>query len=291
MKTIELRNFYKELSELNNGLTHYTFVWNQFNIDYFEILKSLPDTYTSNYFLTNPYKRKHNIKLIDLENEHIKTNKTLIEGIFLLTYSYFESYLKNVFEFSQNIDETIKCIETKLDGVEDDLILFDKIVNRIEIDRNDFDLNILNTLDYLRLKRNRLTHTNSQHISKSLNKLIKSYGKSLNTFWDEKLPKSRQGINFASKENVALLNSHIIIDSINIFRHISAIFDQILVTRLTIKKIVIKHIIPEFIEDQYKNIKHFKVERQISKFSNFCKTKYGINVNYEVIDLFTRSIA
>ncbi len=291
MKTKELREYYQELSELNNSFTHYTFVWNQFGIDYLETIKSNSDVLTSEYFSANPYRRKHNIKLIDLGNEHEKTDKTLIQGIFLLIYSYFESYLKSVMEFSQIIDANIKSIESKLEGFENDFILIDKVLNRLSIEKSDFDTDLLNTLDYFRLKRNRLTHQNSENISRSLNLLLKSYGQNLNDYWDKKLPSKRQGIDFSQKENANVLNFNIIIDTLNIFRVLSAEIDFKLTEKLTIKNIATKLIIPQFINLHYKKIKHFTLERKISKFRSYCRTEFAFKATDEVIDLFKSSIA
>jgi len=82
MKTRELREYYMILSELNNSFTHYALVWNQFRIDYAEILKTTPEIQTKDYFKTNPYKSKHNIKFNKLEDEHNKTHNTLVKGIY-----------------------------------------------------------------------------------------------------------------------------------------------------------------------------------------------------------------
>jgi len=291
MKTRELREYYQELSKLNNSFTHYTFVWNQFGIDYLETINTNSDVLTSEYFSANPYKRKHNIKLIDLENEHEKTNETLIQGIFTLIYSYFESYLKSVLEFSQKVDNDIKSIESKLEGVENDFILIDKILNRISIEKSDLEPDMLSTLDYFRLKRNRLTHQNSENISRSLNQLIKSNGQSLNNYWDLKLPSKRQGIDFFQKENTNDLNFNIIIDTLNMFRVLSAEIDLRLIDKLNIKNIATNLIIPQFINLHYKKIKHFKFERKILKFRSYCRTEYAFNVTDEIIDLFKSSIA
>jgi len=291
MKTKELREYYQELSELNNSFTHYTFVWNQFGIDYLETIKTNSDILTSEYFASNPYRRKHNIKLIDLENEHEKTDKTLIQVIFLLIYSYFESYLKSILEFSQIIDDHIKSIESKLEGVENDAILIDKILNRLSIEKSDLDSDMLNTLDYFRLKRNRLTHQNSENISKSLNQLLKSFGQNLNDYWDMKLPSKRQGIDFSKKENANVINFNIIIDTLNIFRVLSAEIDFRLIEKLSIKSIATKLIIPQFIDLHYKKIKHFSSERKISKFKSYCRTEFAYKATDEIIDLFKSSIA
>jgi len=291
VKTKELRNLYIRLSELNNSFTHYSFVWNQFNIDYFETIKANPDELTKDYFDSNPYKRKHNIKLKDLFNEHSKTDTTLIQGIFLLIYSHFEGYLKSVFQFSQKIDETIETFESKIDDVELDSILLDKVFNRLSIDKNKLDSQLIDTLDYFRLKRNRLIHQNSESISKTLNQIIKSKGEQLNKFWDSILPSHRQGIDFSDKLVANNLNFSIVIDTLNIFRKVAADIDSCIIDKLTVIKIAEKHIIPEFVDEQYKKIKHLKIERKVSKFIRYCDTEFSLVTSDEIIKLLKSSIA
>ena len=116
MKTVELRKYYSVLSELNNSFTHYSLVWNQFNLDYDEVLSKNPETLTKDYFTNNPFKRKHNIKFSELGIEHDKTYNTLVKGIFLLIYTHFESYLKESLLFAQIVNDSIEPIESKIDN-------------------------------------------------------------------------------------------------------------------------------------------------------------------------------
>lgn len=290
MKTKELKYFYKALSELNNSFTHYSFVWHQFNIDYSEILENEPDTLTKDYFELNPYKRKHNIRFGELDKEHSKTNESLIKGIFLLTYAYFESYLKDVLQFARNVNNDIKPLESKLEGIENDYLLIDKIFNRIGFDKKQFQAKLKSTLDYIRLKRNRLIHSNVENISKSLNDLIKSEGVTLNEYWNFKLPGKLQGIDFTKKDNANELTFSIIIDIINIFRNISSEIDKIVIKKITDNKICEQVIIPKFIDLQQKKIKGIKTERIVSKFKKYCEIDYSYKVNDEQIELLKRSI-
>lgn len=284
----ELKNFHKVLSELNNSFTHYSFVWNQFSLDYSEILEKNPKTLTKDYFDTNPFKRKHNIRFGELSVEHSKTNEFLIQGIFLLIYTHFESYLKDLLVFSKKINEDIEPLELKLEGVENDFLLVNKIFNRIK--PNNIEPELVTTLNYIRLKRNRLIHSNSESISNSLNKLIKSEGKALNKYWNLKLPSELQGINFSDKENADQLAFRVIIDVINIFRGISNAIDKVVTDKLTKNSIVELEIIPKFKVAIRKKINGIKTERVVSKFVKYCQSEYSITVDEGQIELLKRSI-
>jgi hypothetical protein len=290
MKTIELKDFYKTLSELNNSFTHYSFVWNQFNIDYSEVLEKNPETLTKDYFDSNPFKRKHNIKFSELEKEHSKTNESLIQGIFLLIYTHFESYLKDLLLFSKTVDNSIESLEAKLEGVENDYMLIDKLFNRIGADKNQLQSELKFTLDYIRLKRNRLIHSNAENISNSLSDLIKSEGKALNKYWNSKLPSELQGIDFNNKDNANELTFSVVIDIINIFRGVSNEIDKIVTERLTLNQITEKVIIPKFKTSIRKKINGIKEERVISKFVKYCQSEYSLTVDDEQIELLKCSI-
>lgn len=291
MRTKELREFYHILSDLNNSFTHYSLVWSQFDLDYKELLVNNPETLTKDYFTDNPFNQKHNIRFSLLEAEHKKTNQTLINGIFLLIYTNFESYLKNVLAFAIEVNVNIITLENKLGEVEADHILLDKIFNRIGINKTDLPSEELITLDYIRLKRNRLIHSNAENVSKSLNEILKTNGKSLNSYWNAKLPNQLQGINFSDKNNANELDFSIIIDLVNIFRGISINLDKLIIEKLTSEAIIEKFIIPEFKKLQHKNIKVLKFDRLYLKFKKYCESKYSLIIEDEFVENLKSSIA
>ncbi len=290
MKTVELRTFHKSISELNNSFTHYSFVWNQFSIDYEKILKEKPERLTKDYFDTNPYKRKHNIRFGELSSEHSKTHESLVKGIFLLIYTHFEGYLKELLQFAKSVDPKIEPLESKIEDSEDDFMLIDKVLNRIEVNKDQLQSELELTLDYIRLKRNRLIHSNADNISKSLNDLIKTNGKKLNKYWNSRLPSELQGIDFKNKDNANELSFSIIIDVINMFRGISNEIDRLVIEKLTLESIIDGLIIPKFKDEQREKINGIKTDRMVSKFKKYCQTEYSLKVNNDQIDLLKSSI-
>lgn len=286
MKSKELREFLINLSELNNSFTHYSFVWNQFDLDYAKLTKDEPEELTQNKFQSNPYSEKHNIKLDKLEAEHEKTNKTLIEGIYLLTFSYYESYLKSINDFAIEIDEDIIKIDEKIQSEEDDYLIIDKVINRIKIDKEKISNDELLTLDYLRLRRNRITHRNSENISNSLNDFIKANGSQLNTYWTKKLRAGLQEIDFSSKSKITEINFDFVIDTINILRFIMEKIDTLVLEKLGVENIIDKKIIPQFLSIQGKKLNGLKEERIIRKFKSYCNSEYSIKSN----DIYERKL-
>jgi hypothetical protein len=291
MKTEQLKEFYESISELNNGFTHYTFVWNQFNIDYLAIIENEPGTQTNDYFLENPYKRKHNIKFKELENEHTKTNTTLVNGMYVLIYAHFESYLKNMLDFAKTIDSSILTLEEKSDSFGEDLIVVDKVLNRIGISKTELENELIDTLEYLRLKRNKLIHSNSNNISGTITELIKSKGKQLNDFWNKNLPSSLQGIEFTDKENFTEITFSVVIDTINTLRRIALEINDIIIKNLSKESILNKVVILEFQKMHKGKINGLEIERKVSKFRAFCKSEFGMELDDNDIRIYKSSIA
>ena len=288
MKTQQLKEFYESLSELNNSFTHYNFVWNQFNSDYLSIFEKNPDKFTNEQFSDNLFKRKHNIKLSLLENEHEKTNTTLTSGIFILIFSYFESYLKNNLSFANEIDSLILKYDDIFEEEKKDHTVLEKILNRLDIK---LEKQYADSFDYLRLKRNRFIHSNAKNISGTANTFIKEQGKNLDKFWNEILPSNLQGIIFSDRNNFDLLDFNMIIDSINILRKIAEEVNSKTIVKLGRQKILNSQIIPEFIEKKFKKINGYKIERKISKFENYCKSFYGIELTENEIESYVSSLA
>lgn len=273
MKTRQLKILLQELSDLNNSFTHYFFVWTQFSLDYSQVIADSNNKLTSDIFEENGFSKKHNISLSKLNDEHSKTNETLLNGIFTLMYSSFENYLTDIYSVAKKIDKSLP--ELNEGKFENDDVLVLKILNRLNIKLENFEEKNLLTLDYIRLKRNRLIHQSSTNISRSLREIINKNGTELNTFWNEILPKQLQGIDFSNNENANQITYNILIDTLNIFRGISNYLDRIILKSFSLPEFLAKEVYVEF--KQINGYKKFSLtdERNKRKFLGFCKTEYG----------------
>jgi hypothetical protein len=226
MKTRQLKILLQELSDLNNSFTHYFFVWTQFSLDYSQVITNKNNKLTSDIFEENSFSKKHNIALSKLNDEHSKTNETLLNGIFTLIYSSFENYLTDIYSVTKKVNNSLPELN---DGkFENDDVLVLKILNRLNVKQENLEVKNLITLDYIRLKRNRLIHQSSSNISRSLREIINKDGAVLNAFWNDILPKQLQEIDFSNNENANQITYNILIDTQNIFRVISIYLDQII---------------------------------------------------------------
>lgn len=273
MKTRQLKILLQELSDLNNSFTHYFFVWTQFSLDYSQTISENKHKLTSNIFKDNEFSKKHNIELSKLSGEHKKTNETLLNGIFTLIYSSFENYLTDIYSLAKKIDNSL--LELNEGKFENDDILVLKVLNRLNIDQKNLDEKYLQTLDYIRFKRNRLIHQSSTNISRSLREIINKNGTELNAFWNNILPKFLQGIDFSNNENANQITYNILIDALNIFRGISNYLDKMILKSFNLQEFLRKEMFVEFKSiNGYKNF-DLTNERNKRKFLGFCKTEYG----------------
>jgi predicted ThiF/HesA family dinucleotide-utilizing enzyme len=273
MKSQPLKRFHKSLSYLNNAFTHYFFVWTQFNTDYSNPISKGKKELTVDFFKENPFSPKHRIRLNLLPVEHEKANETLLHGIFILILSHFEEYLKEAHGFARKIDEAIVALDQGT--FENDDLIIEKVLNRVGIAKASLSPEFLDSYDYLRFKRNRLIHKSSENISRTIRGLINNKGKGLNDFWDNQLPKGRQGIDFTNKEAVDNLEFDTLIDLLNMLRGISDAIDQVIIQKLGADNILQKEIIPTFMEERKLKPKRLAEKRILKNLEGYCKSVYN----------------
>jgi len=292
MKSRELKTYHKTLSELNNSFTHYNFIWEQFRIDYLEKIDLSSDKrMTTEVFKENEVVETHQISMNKLEDEHLKTKSTLYEGIYVLIFTYFENYLKSLMKFAIKVDGSLISIDSPITEDKPDKILIDKFFNRIGINKSEPNDELIVTLDYLRLKRNRLIHKNSESISRSLRTLINGSGNNLNKYWNKRLPKSLQGIDFSSSENANNINWNILIDTINSMKGITFDIDELIINKLSKRNIFNQVVLPEYLSKLKGRAKATNIEKLIGSFERFSMTEYGLAIDDEMRNDIKSSVA
>lgn len=292
MKSKQIRTYHKSLSELNNSFTHYNFIWQQFQNDYLNEDDLKSDTrLTTKVFEKNEVVETHKISMNKLSDEHSKTKSTLYEGIYVLIFTYFENYLKSLLRFAIQIDSSIISLDSQIQDDKPDKILIDKFLNRLEIPKSDLEREILTTLDYYRLKRNRLTHKNSVSISRSLRDIINASGNNLNEYWNKRLPKSLQGVNFSNSENANQIDWNILIDTINSMKGITLEIDNLVIQKLTKRRIFNQIVLPEYLSILKGRAKATTIEKLLISFERYSMTEYGLEIDDDMRNDIKSSVA
>ncbi|QOW11132.1 hypothetical protein Q73A0000_12570 [Kaistella flava (ex Peng et al. 2021)] len=282
MRTEQLKIFEENLSELNDCYSHYIFVWEQFIIDQKENLKNHSQKSTTEIFSKNLSSKQFNVSLDYLDKSHNGTQNLILKSIYQLAYGYFENYLIRLHQFGQKLNPEILDLQQKMESEDiEDKKIFDKFLNRLDINvENLFEPLEITTLDYIRLRRNRITHR-SISVQGLLLDIINNHGTKLNDFWDESLKNKRYKVDFKRK-NVDDFDKLELFDFLNIYRKIALKIDNEFINKIGLNTFI-KYFLDKFMEANEKSIKGFKEERKKAKFKMYCKVDFGLDISdYEL---------
>ena len=287
MKTTQLLEFEKKLSILNDRYAHYLFVWDQFNIQNENLFNNIPDKLTTEIFPENISSKQFNVKIDYLVKSHEETQNFILNSLFILSYSIFERYLIEVHKFAKSLDDSILELNQKLENLDnasddtEDNVTFDKFINRLNLDIDKIDNEEKYTLDYIRLRRNRIIHDSLSTQGKILN-IISHHGTKLNRYWDNNLRKGRYKIDFSLKD-ISTFDKLELFDLLNIIRKFTLKVDTLVTNRIG-EDLLLKFMLSEFLKGHQTKIKNLKIERIKKKFLNYCQTKYSYNIDISKIN-------
>lgn len=285
MRTEQLKNFEENLSELNDCYSHYIFVWEQFSVDQADTLKKNSLKLTTEIFNENSNSRQFNVSLGYLENSHNKTQNLILKSIYQLAYGYFENYLIRLHQFGQSLNPEILDLQQKLEEEDiEDKKIFEKFFNRLGLHvEKTFEQLEIKTLDYIRLRRNRITHR-ATSVQGLLLDIINNHGNKLNEFWDKHLKNNRYEIDF-SRKTVDDFEKLELFDFLNIYRKFAAKIDQVFINQIGQQNLT-KYILENFLKANDKKIRGFKDQRKKAKFKMYYKSEFGYDIsNYELDNL------
>ena len=275
MKSPYLTHFRKQLSELNNRLSHYIFVWEQFAQDNGDKLDKKRKKQTTEIYPDNRFAKQYDVKLEILAGLHDQTSSFILKSLYILMYTEFEVYMRNVYELARKVKRELR-----------DLTIQARVPDRVfeflnlELETV-FDQKERWTFDYFRHRRNRLVHTGGQSKGEMIN-IIKNHGNALQKYWNEELTRGLFGADFQS-EQIDQFSKEEIFDFINIWRKLVAKIDQIICLTIEEDKFI-KYIYPIFLEERAVDVKRWGPKRTAVKFAVFCKMNYGLDLTGEQLE-------
>ena len=275
MRSPELNKFYEQLSELNNHFSHYIFVWEQFHIDNKKTIEENKSKLTTSIYSENKNARQFRVKLENLENANLETNSFILRSLYVLAYSQFEIYMRELYEFCRKIDDNLPNLKIK-ERVPDTIFEHLGIDTSIEFEQQE-----LLTFDYLRLRRNRILHSGDKSAG-DLADLKRQRGNSLNRFWNEILKKGLIGLDFQS-ESVTHFEKREIFDVINIYRKLIKKIDLCILQKIGREKIIDKLKI-QFTKANESSFKGWGNRRTNKKFISYCRIKFDLILQIEDFD-------
>ena len=105
MRSLELNQFRRNLSDVNTHLSHYVFIQKQFLIDNEEKAKKTPDKFTDEIYTTNEYKSQFKVKLSELEFHLFKTSSFIYDSLLAFCFLGVENYLRGIYKNLQTIQQ------------------------------------------------------------------------------------------------------------------------------------------------------------------------------------------
>ncbi|MFM5983661.1 MAG: hypothetical protein ACKO9I_24545 [Sphaerospermopsis kisseleviana] len=278
MRSKELVVLHQKISELNTHYSHFIFISEQFIIDNKSKIEYNPDKYTSDLFLTNKFADQFNSRITEIIDESEKTRNFILRSLFVLSYSQFEIYLRDVYSFAKTyITSLPELFPNKiLDQVEKNI----KIIDTDGLSEIEFK-----TLEYISLRRNSIVHRDEKRAyQKEIADCIKENGKDLNKFWLGENNLQVKVLDFTKKQ-VYHFESMELIDILNIIRRLSEKIDHLIITKIGVDNLY-KYLIKEF-EDQYKPIQSWENkdrEKLIKKFQHFARITFGAILSYDEVN-------
>ncbi|RZK43345.1 MAG: hypothetical protein EOO90_03545 [Pedobacter sp.] len=276
MRTPYLAEFRHQLSELNNRLSHYIFVWEQFAIDNSTIISEHKKLQTTKAYPTNKFAPQYDVKLEKLEVSHSETSIFILKSLFILLYTEFEVYIRSLYELARKADDSLPNL-----GVRERVP--DKIFENLGI-LQAFEKKEVWTFDYFRLRRNRIMHSGGQSKG-DLADIIKNKGYALQKYWQNRLTSGLFGLNFQSEETSHFIKEEIF-DFINIWRILTTKIDGLICEYITDVKIT-HFLYIEFINEPSCNLKKWGKKRSKSKFIGYANMKFGLKLSEEDLSPFS----
>lgn len=288
MKTLQLKQFENRIASLNNCYTHYSLVWDQFQIDHGVLIREEGKKLTTEVFSNNESAHHHDVLLSRLESSHTETQSLILKGIFLLSYGYYEQYLIGLHQFAQALNDTIPDLQQKItadeiDTEQGDAKVINKVLNRLGIPIGSvFSPFEVDTLDYIRLRRNRATHI-ANTTQGAILEIINAKGTQLNKLWDAQLRNGRNGLDFKRKQ-IDLFIQVEIIDFLNIFRNSIDKFDEAFIKSVGEPRLIM-HYLQEYEVTISEKLKRITLAQRVSKFKNYAKVHYSYSLSEDEIAL------
>lgn len=275
MRSKHHRELISSIAELNNHLSHYYFVWDQFNIDNAQIISNNPEKFTTEVYSSNKMAPQFHVRLDSFVEKNSETHLFILKSLFLLSFAHYEEYQRNLYSHC-------RVANPALDEIKSRDTLPDKIFEYMGLGYEaSFTDEERLTFSYLKLRRNQIMHGGGASKGE-IKDLIRQKGTSLNRYWEKRLTNGIHGIDFTS-DKLGTFTFNEIVDVINIIKVLSFSLDSLILSAVnTIELLVILK--NEFMEKNKKSLVNANIDRIKLKFTTYCKIELGHDVSKDELD-------
>ncbi|WP_237982038.1 hypothetical protein [Bacillus thuringiensis] len=286
-----IKTYFNNVSKINNHITFYLFVMDQFKNDSSDIIRKNPNALLSQLYESNTFSSSFNIRAKDFDKEHEKYRQSILINLFINMHSFLEFYLMDIDKFIGRIVSTRPVRNNhNRNNNNRNLSKLQSILNRFGSNYNEVTLignELVLTLDYLRLRRNRIVHSADVLPSQQLSRIIDHNGHSLIQYWSNILPNN---VVVFPKDNLGELNYNELIAYFNMSRIICQKIDQELMKIIdtNYRDFLLTDSLNQFIEvnsNKFKSGKNTSSENFIKKkIKKFTFDRFGIKIVDNEVD-------
>jgi len=269
MRTEEFRDFERKLSAINRNFSHGLFLSEQFLIDNAQLIANNAEALSKDVYANNRYREKFNYRLKNIPDEINHYQKASFISFYVFIYSAFELYTKDLATLVSNILLTHLKKPKQTSTLEAIFLTLGTVISK------HLNISEIDTLKYIRLRRNCLVHADGQP-SPPLLHLVDTKGHQLKGYWQS----SRIQLNIIdfSASDIWQFDEREIIDSIMLLRELSKRIDQAVLSHLR-REDILAYILRDFQADFAKDIKSKPRNRLESMFASIAKRRFNIDRN------------
>lgn len=265
MKTILLKKYLKILANLNDQLCYFQFNRNELNKKLNNFGTNAKKLYLPDVFAQNDMAPRINVtleKLLDFQLE----NETVTFGSYISTsYEVTSNYLKDGIQLLKDFNP-LTCQLSNSKELEEKYIL--TLTNS---SYNIINREIIDTLKYIRLRRNHFTHI-ADSISPSFSSLITTQGNILNNYWSGTI----NSLDFTST-NILSFKEEETIDIIKLLKIIVERIDINLISNLS-KEGIITYLSKKEFENNPQKINSDVIKQRTKRILVLSKHEFGITL-------------
>lgn len=181
MKSPLISNFISKVSKLNNSMCFQLFLNEEISTQVSEATEK-EKTYLDEFYSCNRYGKMNHVSLSDSMQLFDRHRDDFYVSVLIRLHAYIDYYIEGLTEFLQSVnstDFTINKGESHLD-----------FLVRCSKSTVNIDIEIVLTLDYIRLRRNRLIHDDGTTSSR-ITSIYRNKNRQLANYWNTTLRKSR----------------------------------------------------------------------------------------------------
>lgn len=215
----------KSIIKMNDQLQFYVFMNQEMKQRLDDFGPKLSDQFTSDLFSKNPYSPKINVTLDKLRNFQLENEDFTLAAYFSTCYEVASGYYDLIIELLSEINSTTFV---RSNDRRPELELYNSLVGS-GYSLPDYEL--IETLTYIRLRRNHFIHLNGT-LKETFSNLIRDRGVDLNNYWGRRNPpqnrldfSSNNIHNFEHEEVIQLLGLIMIIFE-ELDGHIASLLDK-----------------------------------------------------------------